>query len=194
MKAIVLFHSVCGNTYYLAESYAAELAALGVEADLFRVRDTNYERFAALFPAAQSCREALRRVPVLENPLDVQAYDYIFFGAPTYFGNVSGPVKLYMDALCDFWPDAKLYGKKFGCFTAASTTAGGGQLCLQAMNTFALHMGMTLLAVPANLQAVAQPAYGFIHYSGETAETRPDEKLRAAIREYLARSLALQVK
>lgn len=191
MKAIVLFHSVCGNTFYLAEAYAAELEALGVETGLYRTRDENYERFAALFPAALECREALRRVPVLENPLAVEDYDLLFFGSPTYFGNVSGPLKLYMDALCDLWPDARLYGKKFGCFAAASTTAGGGQLCLQAMNTFALHMGMTLLTVPANLQSVAQPAYGILHYSGETAETRPDAILRAAIREYLSRSLAL---
>lgn len=191
MKAIVLFHSVCGNTFYLAETYAAELAALGAETDLYRTRDENYERFAALFPAALECREALRRVPVLENPLAVEGYDYIFFGSPTYFGNVSGPLKLYMDALCDLWSEARLYGKKFGCFAAASTTEGGGQLCLQAMNTFALHMGMTLLTVPANLKAAAQPAYGILHYSGETAATRPDAALRAAIREYLARSLAL---
>lgn len=189
MKALVLFHSVCGNTYLLARQYADTLSALGVDTALYRLPDPQYDHLAPLFEASRTYQDALRHVPVLEQPAPLLAADLIFLGSPTYFGNVSAAVKTFMDSCCAFWPDARLAGKRFGCFASASTYQGGGDLCLQAMNTFAQHMGMTLLSVPANIKGGPQPAYGILHAAGGQSLHRPEQTTLTAITDYLERLL-----
>ena len=113
----------------------------------------------------------------------MKEYDYVFLGSPTYFGLVSAQIKAFMDSLCDLWVDAELFGKKFGCFSSASTPQGGGDMCLLSMNLFAQHMGMTVLSVPSNLGFV-QPAYGISHASGPDSDIRPSKETLGAIDAY----------
>ena len=189
MKALVLFHSVCGNTYLLARQYADTLSALGIDTALYRLPDPQYDQLAPLFEASRTYQDALRNLPILEQTSLLLDVDLIFLGSPTYFGNVSTAVKAFMDSCCSFWSDARLAGKKFGCFASASTYQGGAILCLQAMNTFAQHMGMTLLSVPANIQGGPQPAYGIIHTAGGQSLHRPAQNTLTAIADYLKRHL-----
>lgn len=189
MKACVLFHSVCGNTYLLARQYADTLTALGIDVSLYRLYDPQYDQLSPLFEASRTYQDALRNVPVLEQTSLILDADMIFLGSPTYFGNVSTAVKAFMDSCCDFWVDARLAGKKFGCFACASTYQGGGDICLQAMNTFAQHMGMTLLSVPANIKEGPQPAYGILHAAGGQSLLRPEQNTLDAITDYLERHL-----
>lgn len=188
-RAAIVFHSVCGNTYLLAREYEHILRDLNVDTALYRVRDPNFEQFAPLFTASQEYAEALRAVPVLPSPAALLPFDALFFGSPTYFGNVSAAIKTCMDEFCAFWADASFEGKAFGAFACASTPQGGGDVCLLALNIFAQHMGMLPLSVPANIAGCAQPAYGILHCSGETALSRPDTKIKAAICDYLTRAV-----
>lgn len=189
MKALVLFHSVCGNTYLLARQYADTLTALGVSVSLFRLPDPQYDKLSPLFEASRTYQEAIMNIPILEQTAPLMEADLIFLGSPTYFGNVSAAVKTFMDSCCDLWPSARLAGKKFGCFASASTYQGGGSLCLQAMNTFAQHMGMHLLSVPANIAGGPQPAYGILHAAGGLSLGRPSAETFEAITDYLTRLL-----
>ena len=189
MKTIVLFHSVCGNTYLLARFYADTLAALGAEVRLYRLPDGRYEQLAPLFEASQTYQAAISNIPILEQTALLTEADMLFLGSPIYFGNVSAAVKTFMDSCCDLWPAAQLAGKKFGCFASASTYQGGGILCPQAMNTFAQHMGMQLLSVPANIKGGPQPAYGILHAAGGLSLNRPAADMQTAIRDYLTRLL-----
>lgn len=186
-RAAIVFHSVCGNTYLLACEYQRTLRDLGIDASLYRVHDPNFEQFAPLFESSREYAGALRAVPVLSDPSMLLPFDALFFGSPTYFGNVSSAMKACMDGCSVFWTDAALEGKLFGAFASASTPQGAGDVCLLALNIFAQHMGMYPLPVPANIAGCAQPAYGILHYSGETALNRPDAKTYAAIRDYLTR-------
>ena len=185
MKACVLFHSVCGNTYLLARQYADTLTALGIDVSLYRLYDPQYDQLAPLFEASRTYQDALRNVPVLEQSSLILDADMIFLGSPTYFGNVSTAVKAFMDSCCDFWVDARLAGKKFGCFACASTYQGGGDICLQAMNTFAQHMGMVPISVPCNIKGAVQPAYGIKHVSGEMADRAVTKETKMAVQNYV---------
>ena len=190
-RAAIVFHSVCGNTWLLAREYQRALEQLGVSCAMFRVPDPNFERLVPQFQAARECAEGIRAVPVIEDPAQLLAYDALFFGSPTYFGNVSAAMKAFMDACGVFWTEAALACKRFGAFSSAGTPQGAGDVCLLALNVFAQHMGMLPLPVPANIAGRAQPAYGVLHFAGELALERPDEETRAAIFDYLSRAVAL---
>lgn len=187
-KAAVIFHSVCGNTYLMAKAYKESLEALGIQVDLLRVKDDTLEEIAKIFDAASTYKEEIVQLPVA-SAIDMEQYDILFMGAPTYFGNVSGQMKQFMDSFCDLWVDAKLQGKLFGAFATSGTSCGGSEMCLQALNIFAQHMGMTVLSVPANIKGVMQPAYGMVHYTGETAENRPQELLIETIKHFIQRTI-----
>lgn len=187
MNALVLFHSVCGNTYLLARQYAAALTALGASVSLYRLPDPQYDKLSPLFEASRTYQDALKNIPILEQTTPLHEADMIFLGSPTYFGNVSAAVKAFMDSCCGLWLDANLAGKKFGCFASASTYQGGGDLCLQSMNIFAQHMGMHLLPVPANIKGGPQPAYGILHAAGGLSLDRPGQNTLDAITDYLTR-------
>lgn len=188
-RAAIVFHSVCGNTYLLAREYERVLLGLGVDTALYRVHDPNFEQFAPLFEASREHADALRAVPVLSDPSALLSFDALFFGSPTYFGNVSAAMKAFMDQCSVFWAKAALEGKQFGAFASASTPQGGGDVCLLALNIFAQHMGMCPLPVPANIAGSAQPAYGILHCAGELSLDRPDSGTYAAIRDYLTRAV-----
>lgn len=184
MKTSIIFHSVCGNTYLMAKAFYDSCLKQGKDVSLYRVLDDDLEKIADMFPVAKEYLKEIIDIPIATSK-DILESDHIILGSPTYFGNVSAEMKAYMDMAAEFWVDAKLAGKKLTAFTSVSTTEGGGQLCLQAINTFGQHMGMISIPVPSNLLLNESiPAYGIIHYSGALGDKRPNEKVYAAIERY----------
>ena len=185
-KIAVVFHSVCANTYLMAREYRDAFQALGAEVLFCRLPDPNYAVTADAFPASREYKAEITTVPVLESPVPVLDCDALFLGSPTYFGNVSAPVKTFMDSFVDYWAEARLAGKQFGGFASAGTPQGGGDLCLQALCHFAMHMGMCLIPAPSTLTGTVQPAYGLCHWSGDNSDQRLTEGEREAIQSYCA--------
>ncbi|MCT4618150.1 MAG: flavodoxin family protein [Marinisporobacter sp.] len=184
MKISIVFHSVCGNTYLMAKAFYDCLKKQGKEVSLYRVKDDDLEKWASIFPVVTEYLEEMYKIPVVTPEAMLQS-DHIVLGSPTYFGNVSSEIKAYMDSASVFWVDGKLVGKKLTAFTSASNPEGGGDLCLQAINTFGQHMGMISIPVPSNLLSNKSfPAYGLIHYSGGLGDKRPDDHVYAAIEKY----------
>lgn len=185
-KIAVVFHSVCANTFLMAREYRDAFVELGAEVSFFRLHDPNYAATADAFPASREFKEDILRVEELQNPAQVLGCDALFLGSPTYFGNVSAPVKAFMDSFVDYWAEAGLAGRSFGGFTSAGTPQGGGDLCLQALCHFAMHMGMCILSVPSTVTGTVQPAYGVCHWSGDNADQRLTGSEKEAIRSYCA--------
>ncbi len=185
MKAIILFHSVCGNTYLMAKEYEKSLKNKGIDVDLFRVRDDNYENISQVFDCSREFRSEILDVKVFENPHELCKYDLIFMGSPTYFGNVSSQIKTFMDSCADLWPESKLRGKYFGSFSSSGTVYGGSTSCLNAMNIFAQHMGMIILSVPSIVNFGEECSYGIAHASGHEGDLRIGETKKDAIKEYI---------
>ncbi len=190
-KIAVVFHSVCGNTYRMAREYRDALEDLGMAVDFRRLHDPDYERISRIFPCAREYREEILAVPELAGPEEILDCRALFLGSPTCFGNVSGPVKMFMDSFVDYWAEARLAGKFFGGFATAGTPQGGADLCLGALNTFAMHMGMVVISAPSILTGSVQPAYGLACYTGDQADHRPDPKDLEAIRSYVRYAAAM---
>ncbi len=186
MKIAVVFHSVCANTYQMAREYRDAFQKLGAEVLFCRLHDPNYAVTADAFPASREYKNEILSVEELHSPAQVLDCDALFLGSPTYFGNVSAPVKVFMDSFVDYWVEARLAGKLFGGFASAGTPQGGGDICLQALCHFAMHMGMCLISVPSTVTGTVQPAYGVCHWSGDNSDQRLTSEEREAIRSYCA--------
>lgn len=190
-KVSIVFHSVCGNNYLMAKEFYNEFKTHNTEVQLLKVKDPNFDELAKQFAIAGQYKKDIQNIEeaLVEKLLDS---DIIIFGSPTYYGNVSGAMKNFMDSFSPYWTDAKFWGKKSFAFTAAGNAEGGGDMCLNAINIFAQHMGMTPVPVPADLlTGINFPAYGLIHYVGDYSNLRPSREVVLAIKEMTERLLQL---
>ncbi len=190
-KVSIIFHSVCGNNYNIANEFYNEFKKHGADVNIFRVKDDNYEFLSGQFEVAGQFKDEIMKIDIarVEGVMDS---DIIILGSPTYYGNVSGAMKAFMDSFSPCWPDAKLWGKKLFAFSTCANADGGGDMCLNAINIFAQHMGMLVVPVPSNLvQGKSNPAYGLLHYVGDMSDNRPDDKMVAAIKAMTERLMNL---
>lgn len=181
-KVSIIFHSVCGNNYIIANEFYNEFKNHNADTSIFRVEDLNFESLAEQFEVAGQYKDEIMNIDIakVEKVLDS---DIIILGSPTYYGNVSGAMKAFMDSFSPCWPDAKLWGKKLFAFSTCANSEGGGDMCLNAINIFAQHMGMLVVPVPSNLiQGQSNTAYGLLHYVGDMSNNRPDEKIISSIK------------
>lgn len=184
MKVSIIFHSVCGNTYTMAKKFSEVFSKLGAEVTLARVEDSDLDELAGAFPIIAEKAEEIKSIRTAK-PEDLLEADLVVIGSPTYFGSMSGEMKLFLDSTAPYWPEAKLAGKRLAAFTTASTSEGGGHLCLNSIITYGMHMGMLPQIVPANLVSGCDiPAYGLISYTGPMADKRPDENEFKAVRAF----------
>lgn len=183
MKIAVVFHSVCGNTCQLAAEFASSLGELGAEVQLWRLPDPGYAVNSDAFAAAREYKDAITAIPTIDSPARLLDCDAIVMGSPTYFGNVSAPVKLFIDSFVDFYAAAPFVGKVFASFATAGTAQGGSDFTLLALNNFAMHVGMTVVSVPLS-EVYPQPAYGLSHYSGDLSDIRMTEQEKLSVRQF----------
>jgi NAD(P)H dehydrogenase (quinone) len=181
MKAVIVFHSICGNDYLVAKEFYQGLKAGGVDAGLFRVADASWVEKPDLSVKAKEVVHAMRSLPEATSQVLLDA-DLVIMGSPTYFGNVSAQMKAFMDSTGGLWIHAKLAGKKFVAFTSAGNTEGGGDLCLQALHTYAKYMGMLSVPVPVGtVPGENIPVLGVIHYSNGKYGEELDVKTRRVV-------------
>ncbi|HIJ17784.1 MAG TPA: flavodoxin family protein [Thermoplasmata archaeon] len=93
---------------------------------------------------------------------DLTSSDAIIIGSPTYYGNMSGKVKSFIDQTNKV--HGKLKGKVGGAFTSSGDTACGAETTLLSILEAMLIHGM-----------VVQGRYDNKHY-GPTAVEAPDKK------------------
>ncbi len=186
MKVSIVFHSVCGNTYLMARAFDEGLKAQGHVVRLYRVADPGWTAQADVPPKTEENLKTMRMLPE-GSPESLADADLIILGSPTYFGNVSAQMKAFMDSTGGLWFHGKLAGKTCVAFASSGNTEGGGDLCLQAIHTYAKYMGMASLPVPVTLvPAENWPALGIIQYSNGKYAEALDQKTERAIKNYCA--------
>lgn len=115
----IVYHSAHGHTRHIA-THVAEGARshAGIEVHL------------------------LEAAAVASAPDQLNAYDGLILGSPTYLGGVSGPFKSFMDSTGRLWATQRLRGKLAAGFTVSSLPAGDKQSTLLSMFVFAMQHGM----------------------------------------------------
>ena len=115
-KVLIVYYSHGGNTRKMAEPLSEAIKAEGLEVELKKVANAS--------------------------PDDLIGVDGLLMGSPTYFMNVAGPMKIFIDETFTSWSKGILDGKPGGVFSSAGVAGGGGELALLGLMYCLLSHGM----------------------------------------------------
>lgn len=174
----------------MAKAFYGNLKTKKQDVSMFRVADPDWAGQDNVPLAAKENLKNMMALPIAA-PEAMLESDLIIMGSPTYFGNVSAEMKIYMDSIAKYWIKAELAGKRLAAFTSTGNPQGGGDLCLQAIHTFGMYLGMFSVPVPTTLIPGEDiHPFGIMHYSYSKYGEELDIKTRTAIEkfsEYLIR-------
>ena len=143
-RIAVIYYSATGNVFLLARAIAEGAADEGAEVRLRKVRELATDDTIAANPRWVAHREATADMP--EATLDdLEWADGLAFGSPTRFGLPAAPLKLFLDQSGWLWMQKKLVDKVGTAFTSSSTSHGGLEATILAINTVLYHWGAIVL-------------------------------------------------
>jgi len=142
----VIFHSLYGHVYQLAEAVAEGARQAGGEVQLLRVAETMSADVLAKMGAAEA-QKTFAHVPIAD-PKKLADADAIVLGTPTRYGAATAQMRAFLDHTGGLWASGALVGKVGSAFTSTASQHGGQETTLLAMSTFFFHMGMAIVGVP----------------------------------------------
>jgi len=188
MKVLIVFYSMYGHVYRLAEAMAEGVREVpGAEAVLRRVPETLSEDILKKMGALEP-QKAFAHIPVCQVE-ELASADAIIFGTPTRFGNMCGQMRQFLDATGQLWARGALVGKVGGVFTSSATQHGGQESTLLTFHVTLLHHGMIVVGLPYAFQGQMRidevtggSPYGASTIAGGQGERMPSENELAAAR------------
>ena len=188
MKILVVFYSMDGHVYRMAQAVAEEAGEVpGAEVVLRRVPETLPPEVLEKM-GATGFQKTLAATPVCTVD-DLQAADAIFFGTPTRFGNMCGQMRQFLDATGGLWLSGALVGKVGSVVASSATQHGGQESTILTFHVTLLHQGMIVAGLPyafqgqmRNDEITGGSPYGASTIAGTQGERKPSENELAAAR------------
>lgn len=147
MKVKVIFYSMYGHVYKMAEAVAEGAREVErAEVELLQVPELIPEAVLEK-SGAKKAREAFAHIPVAK-PADLADADAIIFGAPTRFGNMCAQMRNFLDQTGGLWARNALVGKVGSVFTSSATQHGGQETTIISFHITLLHHGMIIVGLP----------------------------------------------
>ena len=151
MKALVLFYSMYGHIYKMAQAVADGAREIsGAQVAIKRVPETLSPEVIAAMGATEA-QKTFASVAVCTVD-ELAGYDAIIFGTPTRFGNAISQMRAFLDATGQLWAKGALVGKVGGVFTSSATQHGGQESTILSMHISLLHHGMVVVGLPYSFQ------------------------------------------
>jgi NAD(P)H:quinone oxidoreductase type IV len=147
MKIQIVFYSMYGHTYRMAEAVAEGARGVeGAEVSLVQVAElVSPEALART--GADKARQAFAHIPLAEVDRLAQA-EAVIFGTPTRFGNMCAQMRNFLDQTGGLWAKGGLIGKVGSVFTSTATQHGGQETTITSFHTTLLHHGMIIVGIP----------------------------------------------
>lgn len=188
MKVNVIFHSMYGHIYRMAEAVAQGVKeAEGAEARVLQVKETLSDEIIAKMGATEA-KKSFAHIPVASVDHLVDA-DATIFGTPTRYGNMSAQMKTFIDATGGLWLKGVLVGKVGSVFTSTATQHGGQESTLLSFHVPLLHLGMVIVGLPYSetrqmtlAEITGGSPYGASTIAGAQGERLPSENELAMAR------------
>ncbi|MEW6732406.1 MAG: NAD(P)H:quinone oxidoreductase [Acidobacteriota bacterium] len=182
MKVLVVYYSMYGHTYQLAQAVAEGVRSVaGVELVLRRAAEfESNEKQIDESEHARQARERQKDIPVCTID-DLREADGVIFGTPTRFGNMTAQLKQLIDSAASLWLKGEMEGKPAGVFTSTASTHGGQETTLLTMMVPLLHLGMIIVGVPYSVPGMIHTTghggtpYGATTTAGARGELQPSE-------------------
>jgi NAD(P)H:quinone oxidoreductase type IV len=147
MKVKVIFYSMYGHVYQMAEAVAEGARGVeGAEVELLQVPELIPEAVLEK-SGAKKAREAFAHIPVAK-PADLADTDAIIYGTPTRFGNMCAQMRNFLDQTGGLWAQNALVGKVGSVFTSSATQHGGQETTIISFHITLLHHGMIIVGLP----------------------------------------------
>jgi NAD(P)H dehydrogenase (quinone) len=177
-KVQIVFYSMYGHVWKLAEAVAEGARGAGAEVEVFQVAETLPEKVLEMMHAA-GAKKPFAHIPVADPHHMVDA-DAIIFGTPTRFGSACAQMQAFFDATPGLWMKGSLVGKLGSVFTSTATQHGGQETTIMSVYTFLLHHGMLIAGVPYAAQELSNmneitggSPYGASTITGPKGERMP---------------------
>jgi len=151
MKVLIVYYSMYGHIYKMAEAAAEGVRAVeGAEAVLRRVPETlPADVLEKMGAAATLGLQASVPVCTVE---ELGEADAIIFGTPTRFGNMCGQMRQFLDSTGQLWMKGALVGKAGSVITSSNTQHGGQEATILSFHITLLHQGMVIVGLPYSFQ------------------------------------------
>ncbi len=147
MKISVIFHSLYGHIYEMAEAEAEGARSVkGADVTVYRVQETLPDDVIAKMGATDTIK-TFSHLPVA-TPDVLGASDGVLFGTPTRFGNMSAQMKAFLDSTGGLWVKGSLIGKPGGVFTSSNAQHGGQESTILSFHITLMHQGMVVVGMP----------------------------------------------
>ncbi|MCX7962827.1 MAG: NAD(P)H:quinone oxidoreductase [Burkholderiales bacterium] len=187
-KVQVVFYSMYGHVYRLAEAVAAGAREVpDVEVALFQVPELVPPDVLEKSGAA-AARRAFAHIPMATVDGLAEA-DAIIFGTPTRFGNMAAQMRNFLDQTGGLWMKGALIGKVGSVFASTASQHGGQETTIASFHTTLLHHGMIVVGVPYSEQRLVAmdqitggTPYGATTITGGDGSRQPSENELAIAR------------
>ncbi|KAL9655214.1 hypothetical protein ABK040_008989 [Willaertia magna] len=188
VKVLVLFYSTYGHIFEMAKEVVNGAKEIeGAEVTLKRVPETLPHEVLEKMGALQA-QEAFSNIPIA-TPNELKDYDVVIFGTPTRFGNMSGQMKSFIDALGQLWVHNSLVGKVASVFCSSNTQHGGQESTILTSIPPLLHLGFIYVGLPYSCttqtgldEIKGGSPYGASTIAGAKGERLPSEQEREMAR------------
>jgi NAD(P)H dehydrogenase (quinone) len=188
MKVLVVFYSMYGHIYRLAEAIAGGAReVMETQVEMRRVPETLPEEVLKKMGAIEA-QKTFAHIPICKIEELVSA-GAIIFGTPTRFGNMCGQMRQFLDATGELWAQGVLVGKVASVFTSSATQHGGQESTILSFHITLLHQGMIIVGLPYTFQGQMRideitggSPYGTSTIAGGSGERVPSENELAAAR------------
>jgi NAD(P)H dehydrogenase (quinone) len=179
MKVLIVFYSMYGHIYKMAEAIAEGVRAVpGAEAVLRRVPETLSADVLQKMGAVEA-QKTFAHIPVCTLD-ELAGADAIIFGTPTRFGNMCGQMRQFLDATGQLWVKGALAGKVGSVFASSNTQHGGQESTILSFHLTLLHQGMVIVGLPytfagqmRNDEITGGSPYGASTIAGTKGERTP---------------------
>ena len=195
MKIQIIFYSMYGHIYKLAEAVAAGAREVdGADVSLYQVPELVPDDILAKSGALKA-RKAFAHIPVTKVEQLAHA-DALVFGAPTRFGMMCSQMRNFLDQTGGLWAKGSLVGKVGSVFTSSATQHGGQETTIVSFHATLLHLGLIVVGVPYSeqrLMAIGELSggspYGASTITGGDGSRQPSEN-ELAIAQFQGRHVA----
>jgi len=181
MKVNIIFHSLYGHIYRLAEAVAEGARQVkGAEVKILQVKELLPDDILTKMGALET-KKKFAHIPIA-TVNDLAEADALILGTPTRFGMMSAPMRALWDATGGLWMKGTLIGKVGSVFTSTGTQHGGQESTILSFHTTLLHHGMVVVGVPYSEQRQMTTAeisggspYGSSTIAGSDGSRQPTE-------------------
>jgi NAD(P)H dehydrogenase (quinone) len=146
IKVQVIFYSMYGHVYKMAEAVAEGAKQGGGEVSLLQVPELIPDDVLEKY-GAKAARASFAKVPYASVDKLPEAHA-IIFGTPTRFGNMAAQMRNFLDQTGPLWMKGALVGKVGSVFASTGTQHGGQETTITSFHSTLLHQGMIVVGVP----------------------------------------------